>query len=133
MVIRRALRVTAAITLTLQAVTTTVATISVCVDRPHAHGSVAAPDCPMHHRQSSATESRADHRDHTAAHNDGTSATTRMQCRCESDLLPSMTGESGVIADSAAVRLPNPVRLPRSPLTQPIVDVRSTPLSPPPR
>jgi hypothetical protein len=132
MAIRRALHVTAAITLTLQAVTTTIATISACVDRPHAHGGIAAPDCPMHHELASATVSSPTHQQHADAHHDGASG-THMQCRCTSDPLSALTGETGVIPDRLAVRMPGPVRWGRSPFTETTIDVHATPLSPPPR
>jgi hypothetical protein len=128
---RRLTAVMAVITLGLQVIVAAVGTVSLCMDRPHTHGGVPAPDCPMHHQQPAAATTE-DHHQH-GAQRDATSDASRVGCRCSSDPLSFLISDIGVVPDRISVRLPVPGVLSLMPFKTTTLDVRIAPLSPPPR
>lgn len=130
---RRFIGVTAVVTLTLQLAVTTVAMISVCVDRPHTHGGRSAPDCAMHHQQAPAPASGNHHEHHAAVAHEPTPDTSRVACRCSSDPLSFLVGDIGAMPDRISVRVPPAVRSTMAAFTSGTIDIRIPPLSPPPR
>jgi hypothetical protein len=124
-------RLTALITLTFQLILTTVAALNACVDRPHRHGGVAAPDCAMHH-EASASATPEHHHHHADGQPESTSNAKQIRCRCASEPVPLLTAEAAALTD--------PVSILFSKSAPPIVasmptaiDFRVAPLSPPPR
>jgi hypothetical protein len=117
--------------LAIQLGVSAIGTIGMCVDRPHTHGGVPAPDCLMHQEQPADTTQPASSHGH---HHDSSTSTdgARISCSCASDPLTLVATEVGVLA-SAAVTLPDLVALPSPYQPQSAPDVRLAPLSPPPR
>jgi hypothetical protein len=107
--------------------------IGMCVDRPHTHGGIPAPDCLMHSSQPASTAPEASNHGHH--HNDSGTPTNTAQlaCSCPSDPLTLLTTQIAVIPIGVSVGLPDLIALswPQRALSAP--DVRRTPLSPPPR
>jgi hypothetical protein len=130
---RRLIGATACVTLTLQLAMTTVAMMSVCADRPHAHGGVAAPDCAMHHQQTMPSDSGNHHEHHADADHEGAHDTSRIACRCSSDPLSFLVSDIGTIVDRISVRVPASAPSTVAAFTSGTIDVRIPPLSPPPR
>ena len=133
---------TATITLSFQLLLTGFGALITCVDQPHRHGGVAAPDCVMHHQPShspDAPAATAGH--HHGAPHDGAphdtasntaSDTPRISCRCSSDPMSFLVGE--------AATLPDTVQAPFQPASPALVtfartsiDFTVAPASPPPR
>jgi len=120
--------------LAVQVSVSALGTIGMCVDRPHTHGGVPAPDCLMHHSQQPATPPDASHHNHQH-HPDNSSSTdtARLACSCSSDLLTLLTTEIAVVPGGIGIALP--LLATTSPLepSTPAPDVRPAPLSPPPK
>jgi hypothetical protein len=117
--------------LAIQVSVSALGTIGVCMDRPHTHGGVPAPDCLMHQHPAGTAPEAAHHSHH---HGDTSSTdTARLACSCSSDPLTLMTTEIAVIPGALAIQLPNIVAMayPERALSAP--DMRLAPLSPPPR
>ena len=105
-----------------------------CVDRPHTHGGIPAPDCLMHMSQQSSTEPEASSHGHH--HHHGGSAPTggaQLSCSCSSDPLTLLTAEIAVFPIGASIQLPDLVTLSTRDRSQSTPEVRQSPLSPPPR
>ena len=101
--------------------------IGMCVDRPHTHGGIPAPDCLMH------TAPEASNHGHHH-HDSGTPTNTaQLACSCPSDPLTLLTTEIAVIPIGVSVGLPDLIALSSPERAQSAPDVRRTPLSPPPR
>jgi hypothetical protein len=109
-------------------------TIGMCVDRPHTHGGVPAPDCLMHHSQPNSTAPDTSSHDHHHQHDESSAPdTARLACSCSSDPLTLMTTEIAVVPLGVSAVTPDLV-VPSSPQhTDSAPDVRLVPLSPPPK
>lgn len=107
--------------------------IGLCVDRPHTHGGIPAPDCLMHMSQPVGTTPEAT--DHSHHHHGGGTPTNlpQLACSCSSDPLTLMTTESAVVPIGASIDLPGLVDLSSPERAQSAPEVRLAPLSPPPR
>ena len=124
----------AAVLLVTQVSISALAVIGMCVDRPHTHGGVPAPDCLMHNPQPVGTAPEASHHSHHHQHDSGTPTdTARLACSCSSDPLTMMTTEIAVVPNGVSIGLPNPIAPALPELTQSAPGVRLAPLSPPPR
>jgi hypothetical protein len=130
---RRFIGATAVVTSMLQLAVTTVAMISVCMERPHTHAGRAAPDCAMHLQQSPPRDVGNPHAHHAEAHHETAPDTSRMTCRCSSDPLSFVVGDIGVIPDRISARVPSPAPSTIATVTSAAIDLRVPPLSPPPR
>jgi hypothetical protein len=119
--------------LILQVSVSALGTIGMCLDRPHTHGGVPAPDCLMHESQPAGTTPEASTHGHHHQHDNGTSTdTARVTCSCASDPLTLLTTDVAVVSNISIALLDcvAPLSLER---TQSAPDVRLAPLSPPPR
>jgi hypothetical protein len=119
--------------LILQVSVSALGTIGMCVDRPHTHGGVPAPDCLMHESEPTGTTPETSTHGHHHQHDDSTSTdTARVGCSCASDLLTLLTTDVAVVSGLSIGLLDwvTPLSLER---TQSAPDVRLVPLSPPPR
>jgi hypothetical protein len=107
--------------------------IGMCVDRPHTHGGIPAPDCLMHSSQPASTAPAASNHGHH--HNDSGTPTNTAQlaCSCPSDPLTLLTTQIAVIPIGVSVGLPDLIAVSWPQRAQSAPDVRRTPLSPPPR
>src|SRR5262245_54394081 len=92
--------------LAVQVSVSALGTIGMCVDRPHTHGGVPAPDCFMYHSQPG-TEPETSHHNHQH-HPDNSSSTDtpRLACSCSSDLLTLLTTEIAVVPGGIGITLP---------------------------
>jgi hypothetical protein len=120
--------------LALQMSVSVLGTIGMCVDRPHTHGGVPAPECAMHHSQPDGTSPDTSSHGHHGHHDEGNSQDMpRLTCSCSGDPLTLLTTEIAVtpldisigLLDVAAPALHERVRS--------APDVRLVPLSPPPK
>ena len=108
------------------------AVAGLCVDRPHTHGGLPAPDCLMHSSEPVSTAPEAS--SHSHHHHDSTpSSTAQLACSCSSDPLTLLTTEIAVVQIGASIDLPDLVTLASSERAQSAPEVRLAPLSPPPR
>jgi hypothetical protein len=120
--------------LTLQVSVSVLGTVGVCMDRPHTHGGVPAPDCPMHHPQPDGTAPGTSSHGHHHQHDQGTPPdAARLVCSCSSDPLTLITTEIAVIPIGSPVVAPDLVVLSSPERAQSAPDIRLAPLSPPPR
>jgi hypothetical protein len=103
-----------------------------CVDRPHTHGGIPAPDCLMHSSQPvNAPEARNGHHHH---HDSGAPTNSaQLACSCSSDPLTLLTTEIAVFPTVISIALPDLVALSSPERAQSTPEVRLAPLSPPPR
>src|SRR4029450_5651160 len=93
--------------LAVQVSVSALVTIGMCVDRPHTHGGVPAPDCLMHQRQVGDLPGHSSHRHHDQ-HDTGTSTNTAtLACSCSSDPLTLFTTDIAVIPIDLAIELPD--------------------------
>jgi hypothetical protein len=108
--------------------------IGMCVDRPHTHGGIPAPDCLMHTSQPGTTAPEASNHGHHHHHDSGTPTNTaQLACSCSSDPLTLLTTEIAVIQSGVSIALPDLITLSSSERSQSAPQVRLAPLSPPPR
>ena len=124
----------AAVTLSVQLAVAVLGTVGMCLERPHTHGGVPAPDCPMHHQQPDDTAVEpANHHHHHESTTPSSDSETRIGCRCASDVLSLMLATVAVVSDPAPLVVPamRPLRL--SVLVERMTDAHASPLSPPPR
>jgi hypothetical protein len=120
--------------LVIQVGVSTLGTIGMCVDRPHMHGGVPAPDCLMKQPQPVSTTSEPSPRAHHHQHGSNTPADgARLGCSCAADPLTLMTTEIAVVPNHISIALPDIAALSTPVQLQSASDVRITPLSPPPR
>jgi hypothetical protein len=102
-----------------------------CVDRPHTHAGVPAPDCLMHSSQPSSTpEARHGHHHHDPS---TPTDTAQLACSCSADPLTMLTTEIAVFPIGISIELPDLVVLTSPERAQSIPELRFAPLSPPPR
>src|SRR5262245_52034577 len=109
-------------------------TIGMCVDRPHTHGGIPAPDCLMHQAQSaSTTAAAASHGHHHHHDNNAPANSARLACSCSSDPISLLTTEIAIL--SGGISMPSLDRVAASlpERVGPAPHVRLSPLSPPPR
>ena len=119
--------------LALQMSVSVLGTISMCVDRPHTHGGVPAPDCVMHHSQPDGTSPETSNHGHHGHHEGNPPDTPRLACSCSADLLTLLTTEMAAIPVGMTIELLD-VAAPALQLrAQSAPDVRLVPLSPPPK
>src|SRR5262245_23140608 len=105
-----------------------------CVDRPHTHGGIPAPDCLMHMAQPDGTAPEATNHSHHHHHDGGTPTNTaQLACSCSSDPLTLLTTEIAVVPIGGSIDLPGLVDLSSTERPQSAPDVQLAPLSPPPR
>ena len=107
--------------------------IDMCVDRPHTHGGIPAPDCLMHMSQPASTAPETSNHSHHHDDSNTPSSTAQLACSCSSDPLTMLTTEIAVIPIGVSVDLPNLIVLSSPERAQSAPEVRPTPLSPPPR
>ena len=120
--------------LAIQVGVSALGTISLCVDRPHTHGGVPAPDCLMHDPQPVGTAPEASPHSHHHQPGDNTSTdSARLACSCSSDPLTLMTTEIAVVPNTVSIGLPNLAASSLPERAQSPIDGRRAPLSPPPR
>jgi hypothetical protein len=119
--------------LALQVSVSILGTVGMCVDRPHTHGGVPAPDCLMHHSQPDSTEPDVSSQGHHHRHESTSQDAPRLVCSCSSDPLTLITTEIAVIPIGTSVVTPDLVVLSSREPAQSAPDVRLAPLSPPPR
>jgi hypothetical protein len=129
---RRFIRAAAVIALILQVMVTSLGAISVCVDRPHTHAGVPAPDCAMHHQPSPAASSNH-HEHHGHAQHGAASDTRRIVCRCAADPRAFLVSDIGVLPSGVSVRVPARPASPVPAVDPTAIDLRIPPPSPPPR
>jgi hypothetical protein len=119
--------------LAVQVSVSALGTIDMCVNRPHTHGGVPAPDCLMH-QQTQGTEPEASHHSHHHQQdNSSSTGTARLACSCSADPLTLLTTEIAVIPGTIAIQRPNIVTVSSPERASSAPDVRLAPLSPPPR
>jgi hypothetical protein len=111
--------------------------LSACVDRPHTHGGIAAPDCAMHHQQPQPDpEGMPAHHQHHGTHHATNSAPAsnevQMRCACPSDLMSYLVGDAAALPDTVAATARSSVPAIVSFAHTPI-DFTLAPTSPPPR
>jgi hypothetical protein len=120
--------------LALQVSVSVLGTIGVCVDRPHTHGGVPAPDCLMHHAQPESTAPETSSNGNHHQHEESSAAdTARLACSCSSDPLTLVSTEIAVVPIDTSDVTSDLVVLSSPELTQSAPDVRLVPLSPPPK
>ena len=107
--------------------------IGMCVDRPHTHGGIPAPDCLMHTSQPASTAPETSNHSHHHHDSNTPSSTAQLACSCSSDPLTLLTTEIAMIPIGVSVDLPNLIALSSPERAQSAPEVRPTPLSPPPR
>jgi hypothetical protein len=118
--------------LTLQVGVSALGTIGMCVDRPHTHGGVPAPECLMHETVPDEAAPAASTHGHHHQHDNAPRDAPRVGCSCAADPLTLLTTEIALMPTSIPVALD--VVAPSSPeRMQSAPDVRLAPLSPPPR
>jgi hypothetical protein len=119
--------------LAIQLGVSVLAVAGMCVDRPHTHGGIPAPDCLMHSSEPVSTAPGTS--SHSHHHHDSSTPTNTAQlaCSCSSDPLTLLTTESAVVQIGASIDLPDLVTLASSERAQSAPEVRLAPLSPPPR
>lgn len=119
--------------LALQMSVSVLGTVGMCVDRPHTHGGVPAPECLMHHAQTDSTAPGASSHGHHQ-HDESTAPdTARLACSCSSDPITLLTTEIAVIPLGLCIDLPDTVAPALLERAQSAPDVRLVPLSPPPK
>ena len=120
--------------LVIQVGVSALGTIGMCVDRPHTHGGVPAPDCLMHQQQAMGNLPAASNHNHHHQHDTGTSTNTAsVSCSCSGDPLTMFSTAIAVLPSDLAVALPDLITVSPARRTQSVTDVRRAPLSPPPR
>ncbi len=104
-----------------------------CIDRPHAHAGIAAPDCAMHHAAGDAAADPSHHASRHGGHGDAPVTGARFECRCPADVPPFVAAEGMVVLD--LVVAPRPVAVARAVMIgdDRFADTRIAPSSPPPR
>jgi hypothetical protein len=109
------------------------ATMTLCLDRPHTHGGVPAPDCLMHQSQPDSTAPEAHHGHHHQHGDDTATDAARFTCSCSSDPITLLTTEIAVIPGGVAIQTPflGTGNVSEQPMSVP--DMRLAPLSPPPK
>ncbi len=118
--------------LAVQVSVSALGTIGLCVDRPHTHGGVPAPDCLMH-QQMEGSEPEASHHGHDHQDDASSTGTARLTCSCSADPLMLQTTEIAVIAGTLSIQLPHIVTTASPEWASSVPDMRFAPLSPPPR
>ena len=107
--------------------------VGMCVDRPHTHGGIPAPDCLMHSSQPSTAPDASQH-SHHHHHGGSTPAdTAQLACSCSSDPLMMLTTEIAVVEIGVPITLSDLITLSSPERSQSVPQVRLAPLSPPPR
>ena len=123
----------AAILVSIQVGISALSAIGMCLDRPHTHGGVPAPDCFMHSSQGDATAPDAPNHSHHSHDDSGPAGGARVACSCPSDPLTLLTIEIAVVPAGISIGFPGSTASAPSERTPSVPDVRPTPLSPPPR
>jgi hypothetical protein len=119
--------------LALQVSVSVLGTVGMCLDRPHTHGGLPAPDCLMHHAQSESTAPEPSSHAHHHQHESTAPDTARIACSCASDPLAFVTSEIAVVPLVMSVATSDLVVISSPEQSQSAPDVRLAPLSPPPR
>ena len=120
--------------LALQMSVSVLGIIGMCVDRPHTHGGVPAPDCLMHHSQPDSTSPDTSSHGHHGHHDESQSSDTpRLACSCSADLLTLLTTEVAAIPIGISLVSPDVAAPAPHERVQSAPDVRLVPLSPPPK
>ena len=113
---------TATITLSFQLLLTGFGALTACVDQPHRHGGVAAPDCVMHHQGSPSPDAPAattGHHHHGASHevaatqasthpSHAPSDTPSISCRCSSDPMSFLVADNATMPACAISEVASP-------------------------
>ena len=108
--------------------------IDMCVDRPHTHGGIPAPDCLMHTSQPAGTAPEASNHGHHHHHDSsGPANTAQLACSCSSDPLTMLTTEIAVVPIEVSIERTDLIALSALERSQSAPEIRLTPLSPPPR
>ena len=119
--------------LALQVSGSVLGTIGMCVDRPHTHGGIPAPDCLMHHGETDANEPGTPHHGSHHEHQSTSPDTARIACSCSADPITLLTAAIAVVTSPVSVGVPNLVTTLALRVPPSVPDVRPAPLSPPPR
>jgi hypothetical protein len=124
----------AAALLVIQIGASTLGTIGMCVDRPHMHDGIPAPDCLMHQQQSATGAPAASTHNHHHQHDGRTPANgARLACSCSSDPLTFLTMEIAVVPDAPSIASPDLMARSLPERSQSAPDVRLGPIAPPPK
>jgi hypothetical protein len=123
----------AAALLVIQVGVSALGTIGLCVDRPHTHGGIPAPDCLMHQMQPGETAPPASPHAHHQHGNSTPANGARLACSCSLDPLTLFTSEIAVIPHSLSIALPSLSALSSPPHAQRPPEARLAPLAPPPK
>lgn len=106
---------------------------SLCVDRPHTHGGIPAPECLMHMSQPGTAPEATNH-GHPHHHDNSTPTNTaQLVCSCSSDPLTLLTTEISVEPIRMSIALLDLAARSSSERAQSVPEVRLAPLAPPPR
>lgn len=110
-------------------------TAQLCWPGEHVHGSVAVPDCLMHHQARAGSEAMHHHSHHgrTASSDAGNDGGAKVSCRCGSDSVSVYPGQAAVLRAMApwAPFIPTVMLDVRSDAS--LADLWFSPPSPPPR
>ena len=119
--------------LAVQVSVSALGTLGMCVDRPHTHGGVPAPDCLMHQQQPMGTPLDSSHQGHHHQDSNSSTDTARLACSCSADPLTLLTTEIAVMPGGIGIAVPLSATISLRGRTTPAPDVRRAPLSPPPK
>ena len=111
-------RLTAAIAISFQLIVMSSGALTACVDRPHTHGGIPAPDCVMHHEgshhshgshQPATAPAASEHHHgehHSPAHTASPGADSnaapdmpQITCGCSSDPMAFLIGDGAALPD----------------------------------
>jgi hypothetical protein len=124
------LRAAATLALAVQLAAAALGTVGMCLDRPHTHAGVPAPDCPMHHQQQGEAAVDPSHHHH---HGSQSTSGAAVGCSCSADALLFLLTTPAVIAQPPVLDAPHVATAPSLFLTERVRGMRVAPLSPPPR
>jgi len=129
-------RAIAALALSVQLAVAILGTVGLCLERPHTHGGVPAPDCPMHHTVTpgaAAEPTEHHHHHHQAPETTPLPGTAGIGCSCAGDALLMLLASTALLVEPSRLATAAVAGAALPPLTERIVDLHAAPLSPPPR
>ena len=130
-------RAIAALAMSVQLAVAILGTVGLCLERPHTHGGIPAPDCPMHHTVpppgAAAEPTEHHHHHHQTPETTPSSGTASIGCSCAGDALLMLLASTALLVEPSWLATPAAAGADLPPLTERIVDLHAAPLSPPPR
>jgi hypothetical protein len=127
----------AVLALGVQLAAAVMGTVGMCLERPHTHGGIPAPECAMHHGANPA-EDAAHHHHHGSAPANGreshhsTGGSAAFECRCMGDVLSLLTATAVLVDPGTLTFSPDRERVPHGADRTP-AEGHASPLLPPPR